>query len=66
MPYDQLYELCLGYELIVKKQPDKMLLKDFLRPNRQLCIVLCENDHNNVFAYMMLTILFLVDGKISK
>ncbi len=41
MPYDQLYELCLGYELIVKKQADKMLLKDFLRPNRQLCIIMC-------------------------
>lgn len=31
-----------------------------------MCIPMCNGDHNNVFAFMILVILFLTDNKITK
>lgn len=64
--YENFYDLCLNYEAIMRKNVDRMVLKEFLRPNRQFCIDVCSSDPSNVFAYMMLTIIFLTDGRITK
>jgi hypothetical protein len=55
-----------GYESAIKKQLDIVVLKDFLRPNRETCIQICGADASNVHSYLMLIILFLTDSRISK
>lgn len=32
--YTQIYELSLQYEQLLKRQPELVVIKDFLRPNR--------------------------------
>lgn len=64
--YEHFYEICLGYETIMKKNLEMMVIKDFLRPNRQYCVSICKHESNNFYSYMLLIILLMTDHKINR
>lgn len=63
--YTQIYELSLQYEQLLKRQPELVVIKDFLRPNREIYMRLCHDDPSNAFGYLVLCILLLTDKRIS-
>ena len=64
--YGSYYDICLGYETVIKKQMEMVTIKDFIRPNREYLIDICSRDHANFYSYMLLTVLLITDRKISK
>lgn len=64
--YGAYYDICLGYETVIKKQLEMVTVKDFIRPNREYLINVCSSDHYNFYCYMLLTVLLVTDKKISK
>ena len=61
--YASLYDICLIFKGLVKNQHDT---KDFIRGHKEYLLGICSHDHYNFYSYMLLTVLFITDKRISR